>query len=397
MKNVLVLLLVSGALAVLGWLAAFKIKAPAIQADIQQRVQEALAANDFNQLQVVADGRDVTVSGVVRTKQRRQYALETANVYGVRQISNDISVQQVASAQVQGAQAESTVAKPSGTTVAVKPVKVKKRVIPYRIMISHDSAGVYVFDGVVDGPEFKQAVDAHLVALGEDPTKAIWRVEVSSGVPPKNWQESILKSLGVLRLLEEGNLSVKDGKALLTGTAASQDISDQAEAIAQELVEDFDDIDMRFEVSQPKAAVKESASVPMVGSANYAKKFCQTGFDVLLKQEQIRFESGSADLQKGSLQLLEKIAQIATRCPDHQIQVHGYTDSQGAAAVNERLSQARAEAVASHLNKLGINNKRLQAIGHGEVNPIASNKTEQGRAKNRRIELIVKGLKKWAI
>ena len=54
----------------------------------------------------------------------------------------------------------------------------------------------------------------------------------------------------------------------------------------------------------------------------------------------------------------------------------------------------RAEAVLKHLISLGMSDERLLAIGHGEARPIASNKTEKGRAKNRRIQLIVKGLKK---
>ena len=156
---------------------------------------------------------------------------------------------------------------------------------------------------------------------------------------------------------------------------------------------DFASTDVAFDIASPKQVVQNNEAVPMVGSSKYAEKFCQTEFDALLKQEKIQFQSGSTEVEKSSLVLLEKVAQVASRCPDHQIQVHGYTDSNGAAAANKKLSKSRAEAVSSLLAGLGLAEKRLLAVGHGEAKPIASNKTEKGRAQNRRIELIVKGLK----
>ena len=77
--------------------------------------------------------------------------------------------------------------------------------------------------------------------------------------------------------------------------------------------------------------------------------------------------------------------------PKMKLEIRGYTDSIGKAASNLNLSQKRADAVKAYLVKKGIAFDRLKAIGYGEANPIASNKTKAGRTKNRRIEFI--GLK----
>jgi OOP family OmpA-OmpF porin len=73
--------------------------------------------------------------------------------------------------------------------------------------------------------------------------------------------------------------------------------------------------------------------------------------------------------------------------PDVKVEIQGHTDSRGSLALNERLSQQRAEAVRDYLIGQGIAAERLTARGYGPHNPIASNETADGRAQNRRVEL----------
>jgi len=423
MKKLLIFILALIAIAVLGWFAIYQLKAPAIQSDIQKRSTEALASNSLDWVNVAVDGRDVTLSGSAPSEQLKQHALETANVYGVRQLTDNIQLASVAASDIKEPEVEaeptqapetgqvaekveeptqevaeqsdneSKSAEPVAADVAVAKVDINANAIPYRMNISKDDIGVYVFEGVVPNPEYKQAVDAHMQSVGADPVKARWQVDVSSEAPPANWQDNTLKSISALQLLQEGSVNLDGDQALVKGVAVSQDVSDQAESLVQSLSSDFASTDVAFDIASPKQVVQNNEAVPMVGSSKYAEKFCQTEFDALLKQEKIQFQSGSTEVEKSSLVLLEKVAQVASRCPDHQIQVHGYTDSNGAAAANKKLSKSRAEAVSSLLAGLGLAEKRLLAVGHGEAKPIASNKTEKGRAQNRRIELIVKGLK----
>ena len=106
--------------------------------------------------------------------------------------------------------------------------------------------------------------------------------------------------------------------------------------------------------------------------------------------EGVNFLSGSATLTSESERTLEKAFHALVASPDISVEIVGYTDNVGSASTNERLSLRRAEAVKSWLLKKGIAARRLKTIGMGMRNPVASNATAEGRAKNRRIEFNVR-------
>lgn len=111
---------------------------------------------------------------------------------------------------------------------------------------------------------------------------------------------------------------------------------------------------------------------------------CNETFKTTLAATSIQFETGSAVIDEGSEGLLEQLTAIASACPG-TLTVEGHTDSQGSSEMNKLLSQARAESVLKELVRLGVNPKRLSAMGYGEQQPLAGNDTADGRAKNRRI------------
>jgi outer membrane protein OmpA-like peptidoglycan-associated protein len=101
----------------------------------------------------------------------------------------------------------------------------------------------------------------------------------------------------------------------------------------------------------------------------------------------LKFVVGKAELTSASFATLDKVAAIFKENPTLKAEVRGYTDNQGDAAKNLTLSQERAQAVVNYLvTKAGIASNRLTASGLGATNPIAPNTTEEGRAKNRRVE-----------
>ena len=103
--------------------------------------------------------------------------------------------------------------------------------------------------------------------------------------------------------------------------------------------------------------------------------------------EKVQFETGSADILEESFALLDEVADIIERNPGiTKIRVEGHTDSKGRKRSNKRLSQKRADAVREYLIDKGIDGGRLVAKGYGQTKPIASNKTDEGRAENRRVE-----------
>jgi OOP family OmpA-OmpF porin len=105
----------------------------------------------------------------------------------------------------------------------------------------------------------------------------------------------------------------------------------------------------------------------------------------------ITFDPGSATISRQGEPVIEAIAEILRSCPDLRLRIAGYTDSQGREESNLRLSGERAEAVLAALRAERVPVAGFHAQGYGEASPIASNETEQGRERNRRIEFTLIG------
>jgi OOP family OmpA-OmpF porin len=103
----------------------------------------------------------------------------------------------------------------------------------------------------------------------------------------------------------------------------------------------------------------------------------------------VRFRSGSAELDPRSEPLLEQVAIALQGTPDLRVRVEGHTDNTGPEELNEELSEQRAGRVRDNLVQRGVSSDRLEIRGEGESRPIAPNRTRAGRAKNRRVELVV--------
>ncbi|WP_298762372.1 OmpA family protein [uncultured Polaribacter sp.] len=99
----------------------------------------------------------------------------------------------------------------------------------------------------------------------------------------------------------------------------------------------------------------------------------------------ILFNSGKSSFKPGVTSKLNAIVKVMKNYPNANFLIEGHTDSQGSAALNLRISEKRATAVRDYLVKNGIPTTRLQSIGYGEGEPIATNKTRAGRAQNRRV------------
>ncbi len=116
---------------------------------------------------------------------------------------------------------------------------------------------------------------------------------------------------------------------------------------------------------------------------------CETRLGVISKTDAIYFKTASAELEQESAPILNSVAEVAEHCPAVQITVSGYTDNVGGPAYNQRLSEQRAKSVVDYLQAKGVAAARIQSAGYGDTRPVASNETETGRAKNRRIEFTV--------
>ena len=104
----------------------------------------------------------------------------------------------------------------------------------------------------------------------------------------------------------------------------------------------------------------------------------------------ITFETGKADIKPESMVEIGRIAKLMQESPGLEFEVQGHCDATGSDKVNDPLSQKRAEAIVAALVEQGIASARLTPVGKGSHQPIASNSTEEGRAKNRRVEFVKK-------
>ena len=142
---------------------------------------------------------------------------------------------------------------------------------------------------------------------------------------------------------------------------------------------------------EAQARIKERfEQVERMFTRDEARVF-REGNNVILRLVGLRFDNGKANLRQDSFDLLAKVEQAIEVFPRSELIVEGHTDSYGGDESNQRLSQDRAESIQLYMiNVMRIPSYRLIAIGYGETNPVANNETESGRAKNGRIDIVIK-------
>ncbi len=170
-----------------------------------------------------------------------------------------------------------------------------------------------------------------------------------------------------------GALVGKDSKSAAVGSAIGAIVGAGAGAIIG------DKMDKKAE----QLAAIEGATVETVTDANNLTSVKVT-FD-----SGILFDTNKSALSESAKKSLKDFASKMADMPDTDITIWGHTDNTGSAAVNERLSLERANAVKSYLNSLGIANSRMESAGKSYNEPVASNDTKEGRAQNRRVEVYI--------
>lgn len=113
------------------------------------------------------------------------------------------------------------------------------------------------------------------------------------------------------------------------------------------------------------------------------------GNSLVIRLKKMDFAVGQSDVPPSSFELLRKIQDIIAAVPAQQIVVEGHTDSTGSKQINEKLSQARAEAVKSYLSNQADIEAPIEAKGFGAERPLGPNSTKEGRATNRRVDVVV--------
>jgi OOP family OmpA-OmpF porin len=205
--------------------------------------------------------------------------------------------------------------------------------------------------------------------------KVVDNLKASLGAP-SGFANAVVPALGALSRLSTGTLVVSDREVRLSGDALYDAASGQLRAsLIKDLPQGWQ---LKADISVKPAAAPVDATV------------CQQLFSEVLGKGTIRFESGRSSLDPDSAGLLDHLVEIALRCPIANIEVAGHTDTDGDNATNQTLSEKRAQAVVDYLVRAGLSAGRFSAVGYGSTQPVAANDTDEGKARNRRIEFVVK-------
>lgn len=201
------------------------------------------------------------------------------------------------------------------------------------------------------------------------------RLVVAKGAP-QNFAEAADHSLVALARLAEGRLAVKDANVSLTGVARHQNArADIETALADALPQSF--------------RSDAQLSTRTIGSSLDAEQ-CRAALTEILARGSINFAADDTTIAPESAALLDAIAATALRCQGVGVEVAGHTDNLGIAEVNFGRSKRRAQAIVDRLVKAGADPFKVTAVGYGGERPIAPNDSDGNRARNRRVEFVVK-------
>ncbi len=260
---------------------------------------------------------------------------------------------------------------PDGFSVAANDIKAP----PYVFQANKDPVTVTLtMSGYVPDNNVHATIAAAAARkfFGE---KIVDNVKASMGAPSR-FLNAVVPALGALSRLSTGTLVVTDREVKISGDALYEAAVPQIRAsLAKDSPEGWQ---ITTELSVKPAAAPVDPGV------------CQQLFLELLAKGKIRFEPGRASIDPDSAGLLDRLIEIAMRCPTANIDIAGHTDADGEDAFNQALSEKRAQAVTDYLVKAGLPAGRFTALGYGSSQPVASNDTDEGKAQNRRIEFLVR-------
>ncbi|MCF6430886.1 OmpA family protein [Leisingera sp. MMG026] len=193
---------------------------------------------------------------------------------------------------------------------------------------------------------------------------------------PADWPVRVLAALEALSYLQRGAVTVTPSNLELRGMSYRKDAPAE---IARFLSAKLGEADTYgLDISYEKPPEPKDKPLP--------PELCEAQLASAQSEAKIAFEPGSATIAAQSTGTMDRIAGVLGRCGPVRLEIQGHTDSQGREAMNQNLSQARAQSVLNELRARRVVTSTFAAKGYGESEPIADNATEDGRESNRRIE-----------
>lgn len=260
------------------------------------------------------------------------------------------------------------------TGLTVQDAGVQPPVVsPYRLSVRRDGGRVVV-SGFYPDPSFKDQLMETLSRRFQGET-FVDQLELAGGAPRQLFA-AFSASLSQFSRLDAGSLSVQDTVVLLAGDA-------YYEAAVPEIVSSMTHGLPPGYSSQVFVQTKKAE--PVVSGAD-----CQKLLSDFAAKASIQFVTGRSELSQDGVGVLERLVALTLRCGAAKIEVAGHTDNVGEDEANYMLSQRRAQSVVDYLARAGVDVQRLHPVGYGSTRPVVPNDTDEGRARNRRIDFVVK-------
>ncbi len=230
-------------------------------------------------------------------------------------------------------------------------------------------AAAVVVSGVVPDEATRQAIVGRVRELYGERVVDSLTISSSKMATPANWSQQVSKLLSAdLTQVSRGQVSVRGTTIDLEGEVSSESQREQLIGrINNGLAAGAYTLRHKLRVNAPVQTVQER-------------------IDAALANSVVEFEPGRATLTSRGEAVLDRLVPIVSSLPGRRFEIVGHTDNQGTLAANITLSQARAESVRAYLASRQLPESLFDARGEGPREPVASNDTAQGRARNRRIE-----------
>ncbi len=265
--------------------------------------------------------------------------------------------------------------------------------------------------------ELKDARDAYQSAKGTpesklaptalyDAEKALRRAEKAHTEEPQSMEEKQLAYIAERKAelaMAKAGLAFANETTQRTRNMLAEKRTEKLEASRQELQQkraELEQTDEQLESTKDKLsetrearlAAEQRAAAAVERLKEIAKVKAESRDVVITLDGAVLFATGEHVLQQAAMRRLEQVAEMIDDLdPDAELRVVGHTDSRGEASMNMTLSRQRAQSVADYLIRQGIDASRVSVEARGESQPIASNDSPEGRANNRRVEIVVVG------
>lgn len=248
---------------------------------------------------------------------------------------------------------------PSITTPITSPVIAN-------LPVNQASSASVVASGIVPDEATKQALLGRLRELYGD--RVVDQLKVGKVRTPPQWSQILMSSIQPnLKEVTQGRLDISGANITLHGNVTSDLTRTQLEKQLGQGLPTAYTVNNKLEVVAPEQAVVDKA----------------------LANRIVEFQSGSAVLTPAGQNILNEIAVALNKVGGRSVRIIGHTDDQGIAATNLTLSLARANAVKTYFIEKGLRAESMTTQGLGSTKPLATNSTEDGRRRNRRIEFDV--------